>query len=521
MKRVAFVITILAAAFAAACSGGGSAPTPPPPTGGFTNASLKGQYAFLMSGQDGFGFFGRVGVFVADGNGNITGGVEDVNSAGGIGTLSYASSTYSIQADGRGVVNLVNSSGTTSFSVTLVSTTQGLIAETDNIATASGTFYLQNMNAFSQTAVSGPYVFDVSGIDGAGNPDSIIGQISANGGGGLSSGLLDENDAATPSGPQPFTTGNYQMDATFGSTFGRGTLSFIAGGIEYDYIYYIVTGNRIRFIETNSNALTLGDAVTQTSPPTANSQVSGSFAFLVSGAGVLGNASTVMRASRFTADGNGGLTGVALDDNDGGVFAQVPHGSLSNQTYAVDTTNGGGRVTLTFKDSSLGQYQFIAYMISPTQGVIQDNSAGIIADGTISQQTGGPFSASSLAGDFAFNWTGLSGNNQTGAVAEEDYVGHIGLDNSGNVTGAVDFSEFSSNNGVFLNTVVSGNLALGGDGTTSTGTRNNLTAKINTSPSSTINFTAYIVNPSTIYVMGDTQQPNNRVIGGTLIKQSQ
>ena len=524
MNRVLRLLpAVVLAAFTAACSGGGSAPTPPPPTGGFSNADLKGSYAFLMTGSDtNLEFLGRVGSFTADGNGNITSGIEDVNAANFVGTLPFTASSYSVQKDGRGTINLINSSGTLTFSITLVSPNEGYIVETDLNATTSGTFSLQNASAFTPTAVNGSYVFDVSGIAPDTNqnflPDSLVGQFAASSG-VFSSGVADENFSASLSGPMAITAGSTTFDSTNGPTTGRGELTFTAGGTMFSYVYYIVDATRIRMIET-SGGVTLGDALAQTGAPANNAAFTGSFTFLVGGAGVLGSGGSVVRAARFTSDGNGNLTAVSLDDNDAGVFAQVPHGSLSSQTYAVDTTNGGGRVTLTFKDSSLGQYQFIAYMISPTQGVIQDMSAGIVADGPLSQQTGGPFTASSLAGNYAFNWSGISVNNQTTVAAEEDYVGQIVLDNSGNVSGATDFSEFSSNDGVFLNVVLSGNLAIGGDGTTSSGTRNTLTAKVNGNPSSTINFTAYVVSPGRIYVMGDSKNPTNRVIAGTLVKQS-
>src|SRR5713101_8360219 len=112
MKRLALFLALAAAVFSAACGGSGPVVTPPPPVGNFSNASLKGQYAFSMSGSESVSgaFFARVGSFIADGNGNITGGVEDVNIPGsGTQTIPYTASTYSIQADGRGTVNLTNS----------------------------------------------------------------------------------------------------------------------------------------------------------------------------------------------------------------------------------------------------------------------------------------------------------------------------------------------------------------------------------------------------------------------------
>jgi hypothetical protein len=51
-------------------------------------------------------FFGRAGTFMADGHGNITDGLEDLNICTGVETLQFTSGTYSIGSDGRGALNL-------------------------------------------------------------------------------------------------------------------------------------------------------------------------------------------------------------------------------------------------------------------------------------------------------------------------------------------------------------------------------------------------------------------------------
>ena len=82
--------------------------------------------------------------------------------------------------------------------------------------------------------------------------------------------------------------------------------------------------------------------------------------------------------------------------------------NISNATYAIDTTNAGsGRGTLTFTDSAGGTFQYVFYLASPTSGVIQDVSSGFVADGTLFAQTGSPFTLAGLAGNYAFNWSGV------------------------------------------------------------------------------------------------------------------
>src|ERR1700731_2251295 len=152
VKPLALFVSVVAGFLAAACGGSGSGsdpgPGPTPPPAKFSNASLSGQYAFSMTGTElcaGSGsFFGRVGTFVADARGNITTGLEDINVCTGVETLQFTGGTYSIGADGRGALSLTNISGTTTYSIALSTTTQGIIAQTDVDVTASGSFQRQN-----------------------------------------------------------------------------------------------------------------------------------------------------------------------------------------------------------------------------------------------------------------------------------------------------------------------------------------------------------------------------------------
>jgi hypothetical protein len=525
MKRAALLLTLFVAAFSAACSGGGSSTLPPPPPLGFSNSSLKGQYAFSMSGQtllDPNGtFIARIGTFVADGNGNITGGVELVSTpSGGLQPLQFTASNYQVNSDGRGAINLTNITGTISFSITMSSINGGYICQTDGNTGTSGSFTLQDTTAFTLSGINGPFVFDTSGLDPSGTPDSIVGQFTLNAGTVQAGGVFDENDGAVASGPQTIAANTYFLDATNGPTNGLGQLSF--NGFVYDFI--IVNSKKLFMIEvpgaSSSLPITIGAATGQVAAPAANPAFNGNFAFLIAGTG----ANTPNeKAGRFTADGNGGLatSSIAVDDKRlGDSITQIPSGSLSAATYAIDTNfPGSGRGTVTFTDSSKGTFSFIFYMSSATQGVIQDNSAGLVGDGVIMAQTGG--SQSALASNFAFNWSGISTNNTNGVSEEEDFVGQVKITSasSNNVSGAMDFSELNSNQGAFHNSALSGVLTINGDGTNSSGSRSGLTVtgtNPNGGPSTTFKFTVYVVNPTTIFVVS---QDTDRVTGGTFTQQ--
>jgi hypothetical protein len=507
-KRPVLFVALLAAFFAAACNGGSGTATifvPPPPAGNFTNASLKGQYAFSMSGRElcgGVGsFFARIGSITADGNGNITGGVEDVNVCSGVLTLRFTGGSYSIQADGRGTLSLTNSTGVTNYSITLASPAQGFLIQTDSASTASGALQRQDPAAFSVTQIAGGYVFDFSGISSALNPESIIGRFNADGGGNVQDGLYDSNEAGTLSGQQVFPAGAfYQLDPSFAQS-GRGTANF-AG---HNFTFYIVDGTRVKCLGTDFPAAYLGDALAQQNMTFSAASLNGSFAFLIGGSSTTGPLAT---AGRFTADGVGTLTSTVLDENNYGVLTSLPTpGGTVTGSYTVDA-NGLGGGTATWTDSNAGTFSFIFYLLSPAQAVFQETDTNITSDGSLLAQSPSPITSAALAGNYAFVWSGVSND-------EEDFTGQLKLTSasSSNASGTLDANEFATGK-QFFNFPFAGTLALGSN----PAGRNSFTVTTNAPPTSpaSFNFAAYAVDANTVFLVGaDT----NRVIVGTNARQ--
>ena len=516
MKRLLLSITTLAVVLVVGCSGGPT-PVPPPPVGRFTNASLKGQYAFSMSGSEvatsgglTSSFFTRVGSFIADGNGNITGGVEDVNLATGTSNFLFTGGTYSISADGRGTLKLVNSTGTLQFSITLATTSSGFMVAMpqDGLSTTSGSFMKQDTSAFSLSGIAGKYAFDLSGLDAASTPafESLVGQFNADGNGSITAGQQDDNDASQPIPVHSSITGaTYALDPTFPSdltSFGRGIANI--SGVQM--VFYVVDRTRVNFMETTSGGALLGSAVAQSSIPTNTNQISGGFVFVMGGTGSGG---PLTRGGRFSASG-GSLSTIFVDNNNAGVVSsQTPTTGTTTGTYTIDSS-GSGRGTATFMATGqTNPFTFVFYLSSPTQGFLQDQSLNIIADGSLAGQPAGAISNASLGGNYAFNWSGIDSTDVT--TDEEDFVGQLNLA-SGSITGNVDFNEFASGK-QFFNAPVTGTLALSGDGTG----HNTFIATLQTSPANTLPFFAYVANNNTILLMGT--QKNVRVITGVLTPQ--
>lgn len=472
-----------------------------------------------MTGMDpGTGaYFARTGSFVADGAGNISSAVEDVVDLGSTVNQDTLTGKYTVLASGRGTIVLTDpSSNTLDLTMDLQSTTQGLLVETDGNFASSGSFNIQNVNDFLATSVSGTYVFDFPGVSLAGTnvtPISLIGTITPNGTGVISGGVFDTNDANNGHiGPSTFSPGSFQLDPTYGSTYGRGVASF--GGATF--AFYIVDSTHLKFIEEDPNGLvgSSGDALLQSGTiPTTTAAFTGSFAYLIGGSSISTEGADAS-VGRFTVSGTGTIGTISYDENNNGTATHISQGSnITNATYAIDTTNAGsGRGTMTFTDSSGGTFSYVFYLYSSTSGVIADVSTNIIADGTLLGQSGSPFTLSGLAASYAYNWNGV--NNSSGN--EEDFIGlfTLGTGTTSNITGVLDGTVIGLTNGVSYPDIgTQGTLTIASDGTA-----NNTLQIVSGSPLSvTYNSVAYVVNANTVLILGTD---SGQVLAGVATRQT-
>ena len=245
--------------------------------------------------------------------------------------------------------------------------------------TASGSFTLQT----ATTLATGTYAFDFSGIapDGTGNPVSIVGDFipnSATGSGSFSTGSFEDiNEAGNVIPKTSISGGSYATDSTNPGT-GRGLATI--GGL--DYVYYVVDGQHAQFMGIDNDAAApgtiLGEAVAQQAgtPNTVTAFNNSGFVFVMGGSG---EGVPITRGGRFTANG-GSLTSILTDYNDGGTVKSIP--VVNAGTITLDGDNSG-RGTIVYTDSAT-TYNWVFYLSSATQGVIQDDSnPNITIDGSL------------------------------------------------------------------------------------------------------------------------------------------
>lgn len=445
--------------------------------GGFSNASLKGTYVFSFSTLDtnNVSSFGS-GVVTADGNGNLTAGLEDLNQ-GSIGFQPGISFTgnYSINADGTGTATLGFANGTVQWKFVMLADGSARFIDFNSNLTGSGVLEPQDANSLSATAFAGNYVFQLSG-DSAKGMIAQAGVLSLDATGHILSGTEDINDQGTINSES--ITGNYNLGNN-----GRATAQVTTSLGTTNFIFYIVNTNEIRILETDFPVpATRGLGLRQTASTFANSTINGGYVFTTTAVG--GN-DFIDSAGQFNADGNGNLTAGSIDENDLGAATA---GVLSPSQYAV-ASNGRTTITLT-PNNNLSPIHLAVYFADATHGLAIGLDSSLVTSGEMFAQTDTPFSLASLQGSFGLELSGFNVNSTTGSTQSLETSVQLTVDNAGNATGREDIS----NGGTLLSgQVVSGTFTMKGNG------RGSLQLNENAGPSQ---FTVYMISKSRFLLVG-------------------
>ena len=399
------------------------------------NSKLNGQYAFLFRGFDQFGAYQAAGTFKADGQGNITFGLEDVNFTLGPATNVSFTGTYQVTGDNRGTMQITSQLGTFTyaFALNLVGKSGRFIESDATGITGSGVIKLQDPTAFNTGALTGGYAISLSGLDVGGGRIGALGSIYPSGSGFVAGSSLDVNDAGTVYPTFAPFSGNYNVDVTSRGTMTLNILGFGTGSL--NFAFYVVSSTDIMLVSIDplfsSGQIFAGVGTSQTGSPYLNSSFHGTPVFNMTG---FTGAFPEAMVGRFSFDGFGKVS-ILYDKNSGG---KISIGNTYTGAYDIQL-NGRGVLNLVDPTNPFIKPIWYVYAISPNQAFVMDAYSSKVGLGEITPQTSiPPFNDSLIVGNYFF------GSNESMASTVPLFSGTTYFDGGnsnhgmGNVSGTLD-----------------------------------------------------------------------------------
>ncbi len=315
-----------------------------------SNQSLYGAYAFSVSGTNAGVPVAMAGSISFDGQGNVTGGSEDV--AGTAGPIAITGGTYHIGTDGRGNMTVTTGSGSAKWQISMQNHSHVLITGFDTgTNVTSGSMDAQTPAQFNAGSITGGYGIALTGTSAA-KPNGTmrgVGAFSADGVSAISGGLLDLNDTGTAKTALA-VTGAFTAPS---AQTGRGTLTITTSAGAQSFIYYMVDGTRLKMVESDAIGKGVAEAVKQATGPFTAASVKGTYATAVTG--LNGSSAPTSTGGIVTLDGTGGVKATIDANNNGNnALAQSVTG-----TYTV-TDGTTGRTTFSWTATD-GVHQYVLY----------------------------------------------------------------------------------------------------------------------------------------------------------------
>ena len=400
----------------------------------YSDHSLSGPYAFSYTGNDRLGYFSVAGSFVADGDGNIESGLEDIESfTTGVSTEVPISGTYTVGPDGRSAAVLGNGA---SWRFALATNQHALLIRFDANNAGSGMIDQQNLNDLTAlpSVISGPYVFGVSGTDVNFSPLGIAGKFSSDGAGQIAVGntILDVNDGGSVTASDRTLAGSYSFDTAFPGT-GRGVLTLTSSATgQRQYAFYLVDNTHFHLVEIDHNAFVSGNAFA------APAGVSFSPASLAGGNYVFtsgGNSSegAYSAGGEFTSDGAGDAASGVFDSNNAGTISL--DAVIDSCPYTVDSSTG--RIDLKLCLSGAAR-EFAMYQTSQGPAVMLELDPTAISTGLAYPQQ---VSSGAPAGSFALMLAAQGMFHNSPASYQEDLEGQVNSSVSASTYGNLDIND--------------------------------------------------------------------------------
>jgi hypothetical protein len=202
------------------------------------------------------------GVMTSTGNGNFTGGLEDLNDDGVIpAQIAFSGTGVSGgSVGGRVIVNLTNFVPATQW-VIYPSSGGVLILEADSLNATIGTAYAQTTGATLSTTQG--YGFNLSAFNTTGFVENDIAEfVSVSGAYTGAIDVSDDDGAGISLAPNQ----KFNVSFTGPDTTGRGTATTTAAGSDYvSFDFYTIDDSTVLLLETDANQIGTGIFGLQTS----------------------------------------------------------------------------------------------------------------------------------------------------------------------------------------------------------------------------------------------------------------
>lgn len=471
----------------------------------YSNHSLDGPFAFSYSGNDSDGFLTAAGSFVADGGGNITSGIEDVDSfLLGVSTGISFTGTYVVGPDGRTTATINTGHGVATWQFALTTNQHAVMIRFDSnqVGSGSGTIDQQNLNDLttSPTVVQGPYAFSAAGTDASFKPMALAGEFTSTGSNVLtaSGSMIDVNDGGSVATESPTVNGSYTLDSANAGT-GRGTLTLPStSATQLQFAFYVIDSTHLHIVEIDGKDFLAGDVYTGAG---SGSSFSGTYVFTAGGTSATGTGGAYAQGGVFISSGSS-ITGGALDTNNAGTV--TTNASVSTGPF---TTNGTtGRIDLTLSGTS----EFALYPTAQGTAVMVELDSAGISTGLAYPQVTADASSSPAAGSFAFVLGGQGMFHEVSGSAQPDAEGELRLSGTGVSSGSFDINNFNATfKGDPVNTSIS---TIAAPGTNGRGTA----MLEGENPDITYNLVYYLIDGNTALLF---DQDTGRIAIGSIERQ--
>jgi hypothetical protein len=234
---------------------------------------------------------------------------------------------------------------------------------------------------FGPSDLSGNYVFSSSGVDASGAFLTMAGTLAANGTGGITGGTVDLiGQEITPPTPvaQPITGGSYKVGVD-----GRGQVSIntttlnsngVSTGITLMLDFVLTSSSHGLISEFDSNGTGSGTIDLQTAA-VSQSQITGSYAFGLSGTGATDSGESLLTVGAITLGATGDATAGFEDINNAGEPLSAP---INSATSFVSLSSTPGSALLATADTS---FSFDVYPIDATHMKFIENDGAFLLEG--------------------------------------------------------------------------------------------------------------------------------------------